>query len=67
VALGYKDDGEMEAARLTCLSVKSYCHEVRAEYKCFNFPPQFRATSGFEDLQNRVDELEAEVEQLRNR
>ena len=69
VSLGYKEAKEMYRARNICRRIRDNfnCSKLWRELKCLNFREQQQKKSGFEDLEDRVDELEAEVEQLRNR
>jgi hypothetical protein len=72
---GWKNSQEKFDAEFICLLIRynPKCDEQYEKYKCHLFPISenpslYRApVTSYEKLQNRVEELEAEVEQLRNR
>ena len=72
-ALNYKNYPEMQEARENCRKIlqKFGCQKERERLGCANFDLKpyvyMPRNTGFEELQNRVEELEDEVEQLRNR
>ena len=73
---GWANRTEKTDARYICSLIRynRKCYEQREKYRCSEFtfhnlgtPVYTGGSDSYDDLQNRVEELEAEVERLRNR